>query len=251
MSDTLFKAVEGADEPGRELAAQNDRLLETVLASGNIEVLERFIALRDKQEERAARIAFQEHFAAMQPELPVIKKTKDVKSRSGKHIYSYSPIEDIQAALKPLLKQYGFSYSWREEEIANGKRTWFDLMGWGHTKSNFFDAPMLAPITTRDGDAVTNAVQAARATSSYGKRNSMVDGLGLIIEDEDTDGASIDLEPELIAALDKITKAEDTEKLMDVYKIAYERYSADQNKLRLVVGEYNLAKQRIIKGAPK
>ena len=110
---------------------------------------------------------------------------------------------------------------------------------------------MLAPITTRAGDAVTNAVQAARATSSYGKRNSMVDGLGLIIEDEDTDGASIDLEPELIAALDKITKAEDTEKLMDVYKIAYERYSADQNKLRLVVGEYNLAKQRIVKGGSR
>jgi len=253
MSDTLFKGIEGADEPGKEVIAlsREDQLLQTVLASGNVEVLERFIALRNAEKDRGARLAFESAFAKMRAELPAIKKTKEVKTYGGKHMYDYAPLDEIQRECDPVLQKHGFSYSWREQAIEGGKRIYFDLFGYGHTKSNFFDAPLLTAQLSSEGKEVTNAVQAARKTSSYAKRNSMVDGLGLIIEDEDTDGASIDLEPELIAALDKITKAEDTEKLMDVYKIAYERYSADQNKLRLVVGEYNLAKQRIIKGAPK
>jgi hypothetical protein len=104
---------------------------------------------------------------------------------------------------------------------------------------------LLGAKQSNSGGEIVNAVQAARMTSSYAKRNSMVDGLGLIIEDEDTDGATIEIDAELQAALDKMRKAESLEALMDVYKIAYNRYEKETNMLKLVVGEYNLAKQAI------
>jgi hypothetical protein len=248
-----MKAVDEQAKPeeSRDVAIQNDRLLEKVLESGNIEVLERFIAMKNAQEERQARLAFEAAFAKMRAALPSIKKTKEVKRGGGQHMYNYAPLEEIQKTCDPILQAHGFSYSWREEAIADGKRVWFDLFGYGHTKSNCFDAPMLPALQSRDGGTIANVVQTARMTSSYAKRNSMVDGLGLIIEDEDTDGATIELDAELITALEKIKTATDLDTLMSVYKIAYTRYEKETNMLKLVVGEYNLAKQAIARRPAK
>jgi hypothetical protein len=247
MKDGLFTVPEESRDPGKEVMAlsREDQLLQTVLASGNVEVLERFIALRNAEQDRGARLAFEEAFSKMRAELPSIKKSKEVKRTNGGHMYNYAPLEEIQKTCDPILQAHGFSYSWREEAIQEGKRVWFDLFGFGHTKSNCFDAPLLGAKQSNSGGEIVNAVQAARMTSSYAKRNSMVDGLGLIIEDEDTDGATIELDAELVAALEKIKTAPDLDTLMNVYKIAYTRYEKETNMLKLVVGEYNLAKQAI------
>ena len=157
-----------------------DRLLEKVLASGNIEVLERYIALRKSEEERQARIDFEKHFAQMQSSLPAVVKHKDNGGTKSK----YAPIEDIQTAWDPTIRSHGFSYSWREEIVPDfkGKRIILDITGYGHTKSNYFDSPQI------DGNSAQNAIQVAGAMSTYGRRYTFIAGFGGKVEGEDSDG---------------------------------------------------------------
>jgi hypothetical protein len=164
--------------------SKEDRLLEKVLSSGNIEVLERYIALRKSEEERQARIVFEEHFAEMQAKLPVVTKRKDNGGSKSK----YAPIEDIQAQWDPIIRNHGFSYSWREEVVKDfdGKRIILDIMGYGHTKSNWFDSPRI------DGNSAQNKIQVAGAMSTYGRRYTYVSGFGGRVEGEDSDGQNLD-----------------------------------------------------------
>jgi hypothetical protein len=160
--------------------AREDKLLATVLSSGNIEVLERYIALRKSEEERQARMAFEAAFSVMRAELPSVAKSRENGGTKSK----YAPVEVIQSAWDPVIYKHGFSYSWREEALpeGSGKRIWLDLSGYGHTRSNYFDVP------TMTGTAAMNAIQVAGAMSTYGRRYTFVAGIGGIVEGEDADG---------------------------------------------------------------
>jgi hypothetical protein len=253
-----FGEVEDAKpEDSRELTREVsiNEMLASVANQPNavdrVAVLERLMAIKEHTEERQARLAFESAFAKMRAQLPAIKKTKEVKTYGGKHMYDYAPLDEIQRACDPILQSHGFSYSWREEAIEGGKRIYFDLFGYGHTKSNFFDAPLLGAQTSNEGKEVTNVVQAARKTSSYAKRNSMVDGLGLIIEDEDDD-ANLDLtDPELKAVVEKLESADTIEKLLDYNKIALGRYPNAGNERTFILGIYAQARQRLVKAPPQ
>jgi len=218
MNGTLFEAVEGAGDPGKE-PARTPSTMDIIAqvsampsdAGDRVALMEKLIAMKYADEDRQARRAFEENFAKMRSELPTIKKSKEVKLTSGKHMYNYAPLEEIQKICDPILQRHGFSYSWREEAIQDGKRVWFDLFGFGYTKSNCFSAPLLGAKSNDKGEYV-NAVQAARMTSSYAKRNSLVDGLGLIIEDEDDD-ARIELEAEIRAIIAKLDSAQTSDEL--------------------------------------
>lgn len=234
--DDLFTAVEAVQPTSAE-----DRLLEKVLDSGNIEVLERFLALRASEAERQARITFEAHFAAMRSELPAIVKSKD----GARGQYKYAPLETIQRLCDPIIFRHGFSYSWREEAIPDGKRIWLDIVGYGHTQSNYFDSPQIDPVTSREGAAVQNLIQVRGVMSTYGRRYSFIAGFGLIIEGEDSDGqipddpdllemdlkeyiASGKLSPEAVNLITKALMAEtrDVERLKGYWKRARAKVGA-------------------------
>lgn len=226
-------------EESRELITGN-AMIQQVLARPDaaqmVEVIEKLIAMKNADEDRQAKRAFDEQFAKMQKVLPVVKKNKLNKGTSS----YYAELEELQRAWDPVLFDHGFTYSWREELVQDGqiKRTWFDLSQYGHTKSNFFDAPKIEP------NKAQNLIMVSGVQSSYGYRYSYRAGVGGRVEGEDPDG-QITIDEELAAALDKMRKAETLDALMDVYKIAYNRYEKETNMLKLVVGEYNLAKQAI------
>jgi hypothetical protein len=127
---------------------------------------------------------FEEHFAIMQSALPVVTKRKDNGGSKSK----YAPLEDIQAQWDHVIRSHGFSYSWREEAIPgfDGKRVLFDLMGYGHTKTNYIDIPRV------EGNNAQNRIQVAGAMATYGRRYSFVSGVGGRVEGEDTDGQNLD-----------------------------------------------------------
>lgn len=161
-----------------------DRLLEKVLDSGNIEVLERFIALRKSEEERQARLAFEEHFAKLRAELkPVIKSKENTFLKT-----KYAPLDVLQEACDPIIIKHGFFYTWREEAIPGGKRVWMDISGYGHTRSNYFDTPDLEVLVSNEGKKVTNILQARGIQSSYGQRYTFKAGFGIVLKGEDSDG---------------------------------------------------------------
>ena len=183
------KALELFDAEGKQVSvSKEDRLLETVLASGNIEVLERYIALRKSEEERQARLAFEEHFAMLRADLrPVIKQKENTFLRA-----KYAPLEVLQDACDSTIAKHGFFYTWREEAIEGGKRIWMDISGYGHTRSNYFDTPDLEPLKSNEGKAVTNILQARGIQSTYGQRYTFKAGFGIVIAGEDMDGNRLD-----------------------------------------------------------
>jgi hypothetical protein len=164
-------------EQNREIAviSNEDRLLEKILDSGNIEVLERFIALREKEEIRQAELAFDLHFSEMQAEFVAVKREKEGYG------YKYAPIEVLQHSYSPIISKHGFSYRWKEESIPTGKRCTMIISGWGHSKENYFDVPFI------EGTKQMNVIQVAGAMSTYGRRYTFIAGFGVIIEDEDDD----------------------------------------------------------------
>jgi len=153
--------------------APEDRLMALAISSGKIDMLERFIALREKEEARQSKLAFNLHFAEMQKEFPTVKRGKQG------YDYKYAPIEMLQQTYGPIIAAHGFSYRWREEAIESGKRCVMIISGWGHSEENSFDIPLLT------GTKQMNAVQVAGAMSSYGRRYTFIAGFGVIIEDED------------------------------------------------------------------
>ena len=227
----LFESKDAEKVTAPAIVAENreDALLAQVLTSGNIEILERYIALRKSEEERQSRIAFEEAFSKMRAELPSIAKKKAVSIR-GNHAYSYAPVEEIQRLCDPIIYKHGFSYSWREDSIDTGKRVFLDIFGYGHTRTNSFDVPMLEQITSRDGNQVTNAVQAAGAMSTYGRRYTFVSGFGVIVEGEDSDGQISDDVEQLRLELSALCEARDQSGKLKLPQNAFDIINAELKK---------------------
>ena len=257
MSDELFDNLPATKQAETAIESREDRLLEQVLSSGNIEVLERYIALRKSEEERQARIAFEQAFSRMRAELPAIAKRKDVSIRGSK-AYSYAPVEEIQRLCDPIIYKHGFSYSWKEESIygpdgkATGKRVQLDIFGYGHTRSNSFDVPMLGQIVSKDGNAVTNAVQAAGAMSTYGRRYTFVSGFGVVVEGEDSDGQiSSDTEVlrmELEGFLEERDQSGKFKLSPEAHAVIKKELAKDEPDLDRLQKFYKLAKAKIAGG---
>lgn len=172
--DGQMELVPAADVPAN--ISNKDAMMLKVIESGNVDGLERFIALREREEARQSQLEFEKRFAAMQKEFPPIKKMK-----KG-HTSKYAPLEVILRVVGPIIAEHGFSYRWDEVATEGGKNVTMYVSGYGHTKENTFYVPHMP------GNNAMNPVQVAAAMSSYGKRYSFVSGFGLNIEDEDTDG---------------------------------------------------------------
>ena len=164
-------------------ASQEDRLLEKVLAGGNIEVLERYIALRKSEEERQAKLAFDEHFAAMQKDYVPVYKSREVLDIGGKHMYNFCALESIVEIYAPILSKHGFSYFWDEEAIDDrNKRIWCHICGYGHERKGYVD------VAIQEANKYGNAIQQRGVSSSYGQRYSLKNALGIVERNVDTDG---------------------------------------------------------------
>jgi len=167
-------------EETREVAVQSgERLIALALESGaDVDKLEKLIELKNREEERDARLRFDEKFTLMQSEF-----TAAHRDRQG-YGYTYAPIETLQKHYNPVITAHGFSYRWREEAIdAGGKRCVMRISGHGHSEENSFDIP---PLTN---NKQMNDVQAAGAMSTYGRRYTFIAGFGIIIDNEDDDAA--------------------------------------------------------------
>lgn len=164
---------------------QENRMIAMAIQNGNIDMLDKLLALRAAEEARQARIAFDADFVKLQAGLPAVAKTKENKGTHSK----YAEIETIQAKWYPVVHNNGFACSWRYEPLENGDlRVFIDLSKHGHTRTTFVDMPQLSAVKSRDGDAVQNPLQVQGVRMSYGRRYSLVAALGGIVEGEDSDG---------------------------------------------------------------
>lgn len=132
--------------------------------------------------------AFNVAFVAMQNDLPSIGK-KGTIHKSAKHgggVQSrYAKLEDIQAAVRPILQRHGFALRHRTE-WPKEKATIIRVVGilahvQGHSEESAFEAPM-------DASDYRTDIQSMGSTVSYGRRYTTIDLLNLRQVGVDDDG---------------------------------------------------------------
>lgn len=192
-SETPKKGKKGNGKPVEETAmvprGDVDMLMVEAVRSGNIEVMERVMAIRRELKAEAAKEAFFSAFAAFRSECPVIPRTKPVWNSAGtKIMYHYAPLDQIEKVVGPIIARYGLSYSFKAHiERPVEKDAEPDLVmechvqhEAGHTEVSPFRLPISGEYMNRN--------QQRGNTNSYAKRYSFCNAFGIMTEDEDDDG---------------------------------------------------------------
>ncbi len=163
-----------------------DKLLQIAVKNkAGVEPLKELMKMKYEHEEREARKSFHVAFCKMQAEFPAVKKTKEVRNKHNKLLYSYAPLEQIVLEINPYMEKHGFSKRWSESSEREGYKrvtchvTHID----GHSESSYVDVPIQAP------NDLVNKVQQTGSSSTYGKRYSLCGALGIMVDDDD-DGKS-------------------------------------------------------------
>lgn len=165
-------------------------LMVEAVRSGNIEVMERVMAIRRELKAEAAREAFFDAFAEFQSECPIIKKTKWVKSSTGANLYAYAPLEQIIKQAGPFISKHGFSYTIKPSieagddahplgRIVANCRVQHSA---GHAEESVF------MIDVREATNFTNSAQQAGVALTYAKRYALCAAFGIVTAEDDTDG---------------------------------------------------------------
>lgn len=217
-------------------------LEEKLFLSGNIDVLERYLDMRNKEEARNARKEFDLHFAEMQKDLVIVnRETKGYNA-------DYATLEQLIAANGKTISNHGFSYRWKKGPSPDMKgytRTTLIITGWGHTdEETFTDLPPLDE-EARKSMKTMNNIQAVLAVDTYAKRATFAAGFGIATKDKDLDSAiTPDVAMKLTDEVMVIKNAESLEQLAADYKRLAQPFH--QKKM---MGEFNYLSQ--IKDARK
>lgn len=147
----------------------------------DIDKMERLMIMRRDMLAEEAKRSYAAALAEMQPDLPVIAERGKIDIGRGKP-QSYALWEDINEAIKPVLKQYGFGLSFRtgresDKIVVTGVLS--------HRSGHSEETTMHLPI---DASGSKNAVQAVGSSTSYGKRYTAAALLNLTSRGEDDDG---------------------------------------------------------------
>lgn len=158
-------------------------IIQAVAASPDVDVakLEKLLELQERMMAREAEIAYNQAFARMQPKLPRIPKNGKIDLGKGKPL-SFARYEDLDAAIRPVLTQEGFTLSFTSEPTDKGVLMTATL---AHSLGHARESKMQLPPDAGPG---RNALQAIGSSHSYGKRYLTAGILNLVMEDADDDG---------------------------------------------------------------
>lgn len=196
MSEQLVKVEEMQPTA---LTAPKD-LLELAITQGNLDinVLERLMVLREREQESLARRAYIKSMATFQSKCPIIKRRKaGGATKEGVVAYRYAPIEDMVERTKELIAECGFSYflnapievERNESKGVEIQMTVSHELGHSETFSQFM------PYVTKTG--VMSDPQVLGATQSYAKRYVFANAFGIMTGEDDTDAVGEDLNDKL------------------------------------------------------
>jgi hypothetical protein len=141
------------------------------------------------EEERAweAERAYNLAMSHVAEQLPTVLKSRQARD------YKYESLEDVDRAVRKPLSKHGFLYRWGVDQQSADVVSVTCIISHvdGHTERTTLKAPVLKPIMSKQGNAVTNPVQALGSTISYLQRYSLRAALG-VAAGYDDDAASVD-----------------------------------------------------------
>lgn len=141
------------------------------------------IDLQERVERRDAEGAFNRAFAEMQARIPVIVERGKADRGEKGGAYSYAKFEDVLDVLRPILHAHGFGISHETEYPDAGTRvkvTGILTHRDGHSRRSVF-------VAGADSGGGKNSVQAMGSSTSYGRRYTTFDLLGIATRAQDDD----------------------------------------------------------------
>jgi ERF superfamily len=184
-------STENEPKPPVEIVERQSEMswLERIVEKGVIDpdAIAKLIELKNRQEDRLARAAYQAAMNACQAEMPTVVRD----ARNGRTGKNYAPLETVQFAAKPVYTRHGFSLSFGEQEAATPDlvKQYVEVMHRaGHVERHYGFFPVDGK--GAKGGEVMNAIQGHGSTISYGKRYLLCQVFNINIADEDRDGES-------------------------------------------------------------
>ena len=185
-----------------------DLLNRAAAAGAAPEVLEKYMALYERWEERQAKKAFDAAIARAKAEMPMIVKNRSASFGPGKTAYKYEDLASVTRSIDPVLSKHGIRYRWRSTSRPGEPVTVACIVS--HDDGYSEENSLLAPIDTTGSK---NPVQAIISTVTYLQRATLKAAIGLAAgDDDDGKAAGIangkqDTSPVTIEQLGKIQQA--------------------------------------------
>lgn len=208
--------------PPRNVVTATDMLSQALASGAGVEVIEKLMALRDRQEATMARRAFDEALAAAKAEIPVIAKNRkvDFTSQKGRTHYAHEDLGEIARTVDPILGKYGLSYRFRVKTEQGQVHVTCIV---AHRDGHFEETTLSAG---HDQSGNKNSIQAVGSTITYLQRYTLKAALGLAASHDD-DGNSADkkeanfINPDQLATIRRLIEETDTdiEKFCELGKI--------------------------------
>jgi hypothetical protein len=144
----------------------------------DLDRMERLLAMHKEMKADRAKAAFNAALAQLQSELPPV-----ARKGTGHNDRRYARFEDFIEAIRPKLKEHGFSLTHRIEQPTLDRVIITAVLAHrdGHEERTSLNLPM-------DVSGGKTAVHAMASSVSYGKRYTGFAITGIASEDEDDDG---------------------------------------------------------------
>lgn len=165
----------------RNVVTATDMLSQALTSGAGVDVIEKLMALRDRQEATMARRAFDEALAAAKAEIPVITKnrTVDFTSTRGRTNYAHEDLGEIARTVDPILGKFGLSYRFRVK-TEQGQVNVTCIVA--HRDGHFEETTLSAG---HDQSGNKNSIQAVGSTITYLQRYTLKAALGLAASSDD------------------------------------------------------------------
>lgn len=191
MQKTIKKAPQDeglSASSSTEIIAQNAQPVnfnaETLIAKAidqqvPVETMEKLLAMRRELKAEWAKEQFDKALAALQSEMPIIKK--NANAGSGNFTYNYASLDYIVSQTGALISKHGFSYTFDSKKTESSLITFINVNHVaGHKERSEFEI-------TIDTGSRMNISQKDGAASSYGKRYAFCNAFGILTGEDDND----------------------------------------------------------------
>jgi len=183
QGEHAIQVMENTEAPAPVVAGNMLEML--VQKDATVEMIEKIMDLRDREETRNAKNAYTEAMALFKANAPEIEKDAKVgyaNQKGGHTSYTHATLGNVSNTINKALGEYGLSAAWQTEQSEKAvKVTCTITHKLGHSESTSLSA---AP----DTSGSKNAIQALGSTISYLERYTILALTGLATKEQDDDG---------------------------------------------------------------
>ena len=199
----------GAEEKGLTVAEKEPSSMLEVIARAvadprcDVAKMEKLLDLQERIMDVNRKQVFASAMARLQAKLPQIRKGGRIVVK-GQERSRFARHEDLDDAVRPLLAEFGFSFSFDEESAEGNNRRYSAKLAHedGHSETKHITLPL-------DVSDYRSGCQSAGSTNAYARRYLTKMHLNIVERDEDTDGNDVEFISEeqardLVALADEV-----------------------------------------------